>query len=379
APVRRRAPHRDHRPRQRADPRRERGPRRGVSRRPLRGDRAAGRAAGGRGGRAAARDARRGNDPAHPPDDDGHEPGAGRARRVAGAARAARRRVRLHGAARPVLGPHGHPLDRRRDARLQVPPVEHAQGAAPLLDDAALRLPRGADGRPRLPPDAGQAALRAWRRTRAAARDGAGQPERRAGRGARHHGRAAHRPRVAGARAAQARVRRGRDRARPVGAARRGGRRPARRVPAGRAVAQRARRDRPLLHLPRAREAVGRRGARHPLQRALPLAGAGGARDRRRARGGAAPHHDPRLLARGRAGVRERERDGRRARHREGRRARAQARDRRAPRRGGRPGALHERVLGRAQRDQAVGDLAARVRALVRRDGARRRRDARVL
>ncbi|CAA9338886.1 MAG: Siroheme decarboxylase AhbA, alternate heme biosynthesis pathway / Siroheme decarboxylase AhbB, alternate heme biosynthesis pathway, partial [uncultured Gemmatimonadaceae bacterium] len=371
-----RHPHRDHRPGERAHPRRERGPRGRLPRRSVRGDRAPGRAPAGRGARAAARHAGLGHHPARAADDDGHQPRARRPRRLAAPRRAARRGVRLHGAARSVLGPHGDPLHRRRDAGLQVPALEHAQGARPLLHDAPLRLPRGPDGRARLPAHAGQAALRARRGARAAQGDGAGEPQRRAGRGARHHGRAALRARVAGARPPQARVRRGGDHGRPVGRARGGGRRLARGVPARGALAQRARRGGTLLHLPRARQAVHVGGARHALQRPLPLARPRGARDRGGARGGAAPHHDARLLARGRPRVRAGQHHGRGARHREGGRARPQGRDRRAPRRGGHPGALHQRVLGRAQRDQAVGDLAHRVRPLVRRHGARPGGDA---
>ena len=89
-----------------------------------------------------------------------------------------------------------------------------------------------------------------------------------------------------------------------------------------------------------------------------------GARDRGGERGGAPPHPHARVLARGRRGVREREHHGRRARHRQAARARAQGGDRRASRRGRDSGELHERVLGRAQRDQAERDRAGRVRAV---------------
>ncbi len=124
------------------------------------------------------------------------------------------------------------------------------------------------------------------------------------GPGARHEHRRAERPRLARARAAQARVRGRRDRRRSVGRARRRGRTVARRIPARRAVAQRARRHRPLLDVPRAREAVDRRNARHALQRAVPLARAGGPRDRSGTRGRTPSHSHARVLARGRARVR---------------------------------------------------------------------------
>ena len=74
----------------------------------------------------------------------------------------------------------------------------------------------------------------------------------------------------------------------PWAGARRGSRALARRVRARRAVAERARRDRPLLDVPRAREAVDRRHARHALQRAVSLARARrAARSKRDARSAA--------------------------------------------------------------------------------------------
>ena len=64
---------------------------------------------------------------------------------------------------------------------------------------------------------------------------------------------------------------------------------------------------------------LGDRRAGDALQRAVPLGRAAGPRDRRRPRGGPAPHHDARLLARGRARVPQRQRHGRGARDGQGR------------------------------------------------------------
>ncbi len=103
---------------------------------------------------------------------------------------------------------------------------------------------------------------------------------------------------------------------------------------------------------------VGHRRARHPLQRAVSLGDPCRARDSRGRRGGPAPHTHPLLLARGRAGISQRKYHGRGARDRKGVAARSQAGDRPAPRGVRNPGDLHECILGRAQRDQAVGDFA---------------------
>ena len=82
--------------------------------------------------------------------------------------------------------------------------------------------------------------------------------------------------------------------------------------------AERARRHRPLLHVPRARQAAARPASRsRKLQRPVPLGRPAGPRDRSRPRGRPLPHHDPRLLARGRPGVRQRQHHGRRPRHRQ--------------------------------------------------------------
>src|ERR1043165_5673938 len=112
------------------------------------------------------------------------------------------------------------------------------------------------------------------------------------------------------------------------------------------------------------------RRARDALQRALSLGRAAGTRDGRGTPGRTLPHPHALLLARGRPGVPQREHHGGGARDGEGSRARAQEGDRRASGGGGHPGLVHERVLGRPQRDQAVGDLAVRVSGVVR-DGGR--------
>ena len=91
---------------------------------------------------------------------------------------------------------------------------------------------------------------------------------------------------------------------------------------------QRPQDHRPLLDVPGTRQAVARRRARDALQRALSLGGAAGPRDRGGPRGGPAPHHDARLLARGRPGVPQREHHGRRPRHRQAGAARPQGRHR---------------------------------------------------
>ena len=73
------------------------------------------------------------------------------------------------------------------------------------------------------------------------------------------------------------------------------------------------------------------RRAGDEVQRPVPLGRPAGPRDRGRPGGRPVPHHDPRLLARGRPGVRQRQRHGRRPRHREGSRPGPQGGHRRAP------------------------------------------------
>src|SRR5581483_1018443 len=82
------------------------------------------------------------------------------------------------------------------------------------------------------------------------------------------------------------------------------------------------------------------------------------------------------LLARRRRGVPQREHHGRRARHGERDRARAQEGNRRASRERRHSTALHERLLGRPQRDQAERDQPVRVSRVVREAGNRSGRDA---
>jgi DNA-binding Lrp family transcriptional regulator len=77
-------------------------------------------------------------------------------------------------------------------------------------------------------------------------------------------------------------------------------------------------------------------------------------RSSKRAASWAPSHSHALLLARSGAGVQEREHHGSRARHRQSALARAQTRHRRTRRRVRHSGDLHERLLGRAQRDQAV-------------------------
>ena len=163
-------------------------------------------------------------------------------------------------AGRPVLRPRRHPLDRRRDAGLGLPAVDDAEGAAGLLDAAALRAARRSASAPtafRIMPAKRLFALGVGHVRRRGMEPGSRTDEpgavidtnivelSRAG--------------VARAGAAQARVRaatRSRDdpwraRADEAGVSLEEFLRVAR-------GAQRARRDRPLLHLPRAREAVAR-------------------------------------------------------------------------------------------------------------------------
>ena len=84
-----------------------------------------------------------------------------RAVRVAGAGGAARRRVRLAVPRGSVLGPRRDPHDRRRDAGLELPAVDDAQGAAGLLAREARGVLGAHDRRRALPADAGEGAVRA--------------------------------------------------------------------------------------------------------------------------------------------------------------------------------------------------------------------------
>ena len=93
---------------------------------------------------------------------------------------AARRRLRLSLEGGSVLRPRRDSLDRRRHAGLGLSPVDDAQGAAGLLDDRALRSAHVAHRRRRVSRHAGEAPVRARRRSRASSRHGAGQQDRRA-------------------------------------------------------------------------------------------------------------------------------------------------------------------------------------------------------
>src|SRR6202790_2022289 len=114
------------------------------------------------------------------------------------------------------------------------------------------------------------------------------------------------RPRVEGARCAEARVRPPRIGSRSLARARGGGRRRARRVLSRRRVVADRRRDRTLLDVPRTRQADCRQSACDTLQRALSLARCARPRARRGGRGRPALHHDARLLARRRPRVSQR-------------------------------------------------------------------------
>ena len=236
--------------------------------------------------------------------------------------------------------------------------------------------------RRRLPHHAGEVPVRARRRTRAAPRHGAGQPLGRAGRGARHqHRRARARSNGACSRPSSASSRRTRC------ASSRGARAPRKRACAydeflrvARGLSER-RRDRSLLDVPRAREAVGRRRARDALQRAVPLARA--ARDARSRR---AARWDATTSSRMRTGARAapsspnvnimavahgtEKADG----------ARAQGGDRPAPRGGGHPRHATPTCSGAgAARSSRPRCCPEEYEAWCRRTGDRSRRHARAL
>ena len=101
----------------------------------------------------------------------------------------------------------------------------------------------------------------------------------------------------------------------------------------------------------------------------VPLGRAGGTRDQGGRRGGSAPHPDALLLARGRTGIRQRQHHGGGPRHGKRPLARAQSGHRRSPARGWHPGFLHERVLGRAQRNQAVRNFSFRLPGVAAKNG----------
>ena len=249
------------------------------------------------GDRARARDARGRNDPPRTADAAREQTRTGSPRRVAGARGSPARRVRLHAPAGPIHGPLRDPHDRRRDAGLQLPAMDDAEGADRVLARAALRVPRRGDRRRALPPDACQEAVHARRRPRAPPRPGARQPHGRARRRDQCRGRAARRGRLARADGAQARVRAARGRRRPVGSTCHRGRHGPRCVLCGGRGPRPPRRRRSLLDVPRAREASRWRTARDALQRALSLGGASGPRARRWPRGRPPPRDDARLLA----------------------------------------------------------------------------------
>jgi DNA-binding Lrp family transcriptional regulator len=83
------------------------------------------------------------------------------------------------------------------------------------------------------------------------------------------------------------------------------------------------------------------------------------------------PDHDPLLLARGRRTLRQRQHHGRHPRHRQGDRARPQGRHRPPPGKRRHPARVHERLLGRSQRDQAERDQPDRLQRVARQVGQR--------
>ncbi len=222
-----------------------------------------------------------------------------------------------------------------------------------------------------LPADAGQDALHAGGRARAPARARAGRARRRTGAAAGHDARRALRARVARPDRAQTRVRARTKSFATFGA--RGPPKPAwisRRSPTSRGGSERARRDRAVLDVSRARQTNRERRTRHALQRALPLGGTAGPRDGGRAarsarhyvithaywREGGPEFHDVNVMAVAhgmekavvlahKAAIDAHLRE---ARHRV---------------------CVHERVLGRPQRDQTIGDRTGRVSRFCRSHG----------
>ena len=198
--------------------------------------------------------------------------------------------------------------------------MDDAQGAAGILDAAALRVARARGSAPtafRIMPAKRLFALGVGHVRRRGMEPGSKTDE--PGRVLDTNIVELSRARVARARAAQARVRAS-TRSRPIRGARAPRKRACRTTSscASRAGSPSAsvigRFSTFLEHVKPS--ATGR--ARDALQRAVPLARAAGPRDRSRAGGRTASHPHARLLARGRAGVRQREHHGRRARHREG-------------------------------------------------------------
>ena len=204
---RRRNPHCPHRSHQRQDPRdfRRSGP--GLPARSDRRDRPAIGCRCRHGHRACSRDASRGNDSARTPDAHGHESGRRCTGRVATSSGKDRRGIRLHVPAGSVLRSRGHPLDRRGDARLELPSLDDSESSARILSRETLRADRAAHRRRALPRHARQAHLRPRRRTRAEEGDTAGQQIGRAGGRKGHREGRAERARMARADGAQARIR----------------------------------------------------------------------------------------------------------------------------------------------------------------------------
>ena len=232
---------------------------------------------------------------------------------------------------------------------VELQTLDDAQGAAGLLDGETWQLAIEQNRRRSFSTDAGQAIVCAGRGARAPSRDAAGQPGGSTGGGDGGGDRGSQRTRVAGDDRREAGVRAGGnhrghlDRESGRGGCVAGGLFPhcqgSRQAPGGR----------PFFHVFGARQTALVRQARDQVQRAVPLGGAGGARDRGWRRGGASRYHDTRLLARGRPGLSQRERHGRGTRHRQGNGAGAQGCDRSAPRECRHPGQLHKRILGWTQ------------------------------
>ncbi len=112
---------------------------------------------------------------------------------------------------------------------------------------------------------------------------------------------------------------------------------------------------------------------RHALQRALSLGRSAGPRNRSRRRSRAPFLHDARVLREGGPEFRNVNVMGVLHGTEKETVMGAQGRDRRALARSGHRIQLHQRVLGRTQRDQALGDLSAGLRRLLQRARARSR------
>src|SRR5438132_648235 len=126
----------------------------------------------------------------------------------------------------------------------------------------------------------------------------------------------------------EARVCAGRNSSKSVGAARERSRRQLGGILSRGGRFKRAQNHWPFFHVSRARETFANRGPSHAIQCAVSLGGAGWPRNRNRRRSGSSSHSDSLLLARGGAGIQEREHHGGCAWHGKATPARSQGRDR---------------------------------------------------